>query len=486
MMPQPELNGGAGSARPLPDTTDLTIRNPRTGLEVGRVATSPLEELSAAVATGVAACVRWSTTPPAARGLAVREAAGALAESAPGLARLNEVETGRDYDQSLAGIAAAVDTLLQYAELGPLHRGRSLKGSVTAVDYTVREPHGLVAVVTPWNDPVAVAAGIIGAALVTGNTVIHKPSERCPHVGLLLGEILAPAFPEGVLQTVTGDGRTGAHLISLPEVSAVVHVGSSQAGERIARAALLTGAHVVRENGGNDALIVDAGIDARWAAGQAALGAFANTGQICTSVERIFVHRDIAEAFIHHLTAEARKLNDSGDLAPLVDDRMRDEVASQVSRSLEQGAEAAVGGFTPEGPGSFYPATVLLNCDPSMPVMLHETFGPVAPVRVVDSFSDALREAAADAYGLAATVLTASMEHAHRAAAELPVGTVKVNAVFGGAPGGSAQPRKASGRGFGYGPELLDELTRTKVVHIGLPTLDRAGAEAGSSAWGDR
>lgn len=486
MMPQPELNGDAGSAKPRPGTTQLTIRNPRTGQDVGRVPTSTPEELRDAVATGVSAFVRWSATAPAARGQALREAAGALAEGAPGLARLNEMETGRDYDQSLAGIAAAVDTLLQYAELGPLHRGRSLKGSVTAVDYTVHEPHGLVAVVSPWNDPVAVASGVIGAALVTGNTVVHKPSERCPHVGLLLGKILAPAFPTGVLQTVIGDGRTGADLISLSEVSAVVHVGSSQSGERIARAALLTGAHVIRENGGNDALIVDRGIDAGWAASQAALGSFANVGQICTAVERIFVHRDIADAFIQYLTAEARSLNESGDLAPLVDERMRDEVDSQVSGSLEQGAEAAVGGFIPDGPGSYYPATVLLNCDPAMPVMLHETFGPVAPVRVVDSFSEALREAAADTYGLAATVLTASMEHAHRAAAELPVGTVKINAVFGGAPGGSAQPRKGSGRGFGYGPELLDEMTRTKVVHIGLPTLDRAGAETGWSAGGDR
>jgi betaine-aldehyde dehydrogenase len=112
-----------------------------------------------------------------------------------------------------------------------------------------------------------------------------------------------------------------------------------------------------------------------------------------------------------------------------------------------------------------------------MPVMVNETFGPVAPVRVVESFSDALQQSSADEYGLAATVLTASMEHAHRAAAELPVGTVKINAVFGGAPGGSAQPRKGSGQGFGYGPELLDEMTLTKVVHMGLPVIDSREAD---------
>jgi betaine-aldehyde dehydrogenase len=477
MMPQPIANTSAAPAVSNGETRHLTVTDPRNGFEVGQLAISTSGELRDVVAASVLSSTGWSRTAPAARGLALREAAGALAEGAPSLARLNERETGKPYEQSLAGIAAAVDTLLQYAELGPLHRGRSLRGSITAVDYTLSEARGVVAAVTPWNDPVAVAAGLIGAALVTGNTVVHKPSERCPHVGLRLGELLAPAFPSGVLQTVTGDGQTGSELISIPGVSVIAHVGSSQAGEQISREALLTGAHVIRENGGNDALIVDSGVDAQWAARQAALGAFANVGQICTSVERIFVHRDIAEPFIRFLAAEARALNDSGTLAPLVDEYMRKEVSSQVSRSLELGAEAVVGGYEPEGAGSYYPATVLVNCEPFMPVMVDETFGPVAPVRIVESFSEALRQSSADEYGLAATVLTASMEHAHRAAAELPVGTVKINAVFGGAPGGSAQPRKSSGQGFGYGPELLDEMTLTKVVHMGLPVIENTEAD---------
>lgn len=132
------------------------------------------------------------------------------------------------------------------------------------------------------------------------------------------------------------------------------------------------------------------------------------------------------------------------------------------------------GGVVPDGPGNWYPATVLTGCRPEMRVMREETFGPVAPVLVVADFDEALRLAADDDHGLAATVLTADMGHAQRAWRELPVGTVKVNAVFGGAPGGSAQPRAASGEGFGYGPELLDEMTVTKVVHIGLPEVRHA------------
>jgi acyl-CoA reductase-like NAD-dependent aldehyde dehydrogenase len=127
------------------------------------------------------------------------------------------------------------------------------------------------------------------------------------------------------------------------------------------------------------------------------------------------------------------------------------------------------GAEVPTGAGSFYPATVLTECTATMPVMREETFGPVAPVTVVSSFEEGLEAACSGRYGLAATVLTASMSHAQHAWRELPVGTVKVNAVFGGAPGGAAQPRGVSGAGFGYGPELLDELTTTKVVHVGLP-----------------
>ena len=156
-------------------------------------------------------------------------------------------------------------------------------------------------------------------------------------------------------------------------------------------------------------------------------------------------------------------------LGPLVDRRQRDAVHAHVADALSAGATALVGGAVPDGPGAYYPATVLTGCRPDMTVMRQETFGPVAPLQIVESFDDALAHAAESAYGLAAVVLTADMEHAQRAWRELRVGTVKVNAVFGGAPGGAAEPHAGSGRGFGYGPELLDEVTTTKVVHLAPP-----------------
>jgi acyl-CoA reductase-like NAD-dependent aldehyde dehydrogenase len=159
-------------------------------------------------------------------------------------------------------------------------------------------------------------------------------------------------------------------------------------------------------------------------------------------------------------------LDPDTQLGPLVDRKLRDAVHAQVEAALAAGARLLTGGRVPDGPGCFYPATVLADCTDDMAVMREETFGPVAPVAVVDSFDEGLRRAADSPYGLAATVLTGSMTHAQRAWRELPAGTVKINDVFGGAPAGAAQPRRASGQGFGYGPELLDELTTTKVVHL--------------------
>jgi betaine-aldehyde dehydrogenase len=444
------------------DERSIRVENPADGSLVGRVPMATSEEVGAAVAGARAALPGWAATPAVSRAEAVRAAADALADRADELARINEAETGRPAAEAREGVLAGVATLRQYAELGPLHRGRALLGHESATDLMVPEPRGVVVALTPWNDPVAVACGLVGAALVTGNTVVAKPSERCPHTGLLFGEVLRPHFPEGVVRHLAGDGTVGSWLAEHPDVDVIAHVGSTATGRSLAAVAARTGAKVLPENGGNDPLIVDADVDPQWAAEQAATGAFANSGQICVAVERIFVHRRIAEPFVDALTAAADR---AGPL-PLVDLRHRAAVHAHVTDAVAAGARLRAGGVIPDGPGSRYPATVLTDCDPTMRVMREETFGPVAPVCVVDDFAEGLARARDDAYGLAATVLTRSAEHTQRAWRALPVGTVKVNAVFGGAPGGAAHPRRASGHGYGYGPELLDELTATKVVHI--------------------
>ncbi|WP_418154128.1 aldehyde dehydrogenase family protein [Actinoalloteichus caeruleus] len=453
----------------------IEVTDPVTGTPFGRLVMSSPEEVRDAVGLAHRHQPAWAATPPARRGRLLHEMAEEVRASANRLARLNTAETGRPFSQALDGVLAGAATLDQYAELAPVRGGRALLGDVAATDLMVPEPRGVVAVLTPWNEPVAVACGLIGAALATGNTVCFKPSERAPHLGRALGQVLCAPLPSGVLVRVTGDGRVGAALVEDPRVDLIAHVGSTAAGRRVLAAAAVRGAAVLAENGGNDPLLVDSDVDPVWAAGQAAIGAFTNSGQICTAVERVYVHRAVADRFVAALVDQARRYRarprdtSEVELGPLVDVRHRAHVHGHVTQALDAGAEVGCGGVIPPGPGSSYPATVLTGCRPEMAVFQEETFGPVAPVRVVDSFDQALAEVAVDRYGLAATVLTGSMAHAQRAWRELPVGTVKVNDVFGGAPGGAAQPRRDSGNGFGFGPELLDEMTTVKVVHLGLP-----------------
>ncbi|MEV1290245.1 aldehyde dehydrogenase family protein [Micromonospora sp. NPDC049679] len=452
----------------------LTVLDPADDTPVSDAPVATPADVDAAVKAAREAAPRWARTPAADRASALRRAADAVEAEADRLADLQTAEMGRPIGSARGGVEAGIGTLRQYAELGPVHRGRTLAGGNDAIDLMAYEPRGVVAAITPWNDPVAVACGLLGAALVTGNTVVHKPSERTPATGWLLARLLAEHLPEGVLSLLTGDGEVGAALAG-QEVDLVAHVGSTATGRAIAATCARNDTKVLLENGGSDPLIVDANVDPRWAAEQAAIGAFSNAGQVCVAVERIYVHRSLAGRFLGALVKRCGEMrvgpgrDPYTELGPLVDRRHREQVHAQVTAAVADGANVLCGGVVPEGPGAFYPATLLAGCTDDMAVMREETFGPVAPVMVVDSFDEALSRAGVSPYGLAATVLTASMSNAQRAWRELPVGTVKINAAFGGAPGGAAHARRGSGQGFGYGPELLDELTVTKAVHIEPP-----------------
>lgn len=451
---------------------ELVVTDPATGDVVGRLPCSDADRL---VATARAAHPSWARTSPADRAAALKAGAAALRDALEDLAPLQTCEGGKVLADSRGGVAAGIAAIEQYAELGPLHRGRALQGAWEATDAMIRVSRGVAVLCLPWNDPVAIACAQIAANLVVGNTVICKPSERTP---LATGEVirlLNTRLPEGVLQLAVGDGALGAALAAHPDVDVVVHVGSVATGRSVASACAARGAKAVLELGGKDPMVVDAGVDPAWAAEQAAVGCFANAGQICTSVERIYVHADVADAFVDELVRRAKAVRlgpgtDPGtEMGPLIDDRQRDVVDAHVRAAVDAGAELRCGGAAVEGPGSYYPPTVLTGVRPGMAVVEEETFGPVAAVQVVQSFDEALALAGGTPYGLAAVVLTPDMAHAQRAVRELAVGTVKVNAAFGGAPGGAATPHGASGDGFGYGPELLDELTRVRVFHVEPP-----------------
>lgn len=272
------------------ETGDLLVIDPADNTEVTRVPEATEAHVAAAVKASRVAAAGWAATPAAARGAALHRVADLLESSADQLAEAQTAEMGRPIGLSRGGVEAGVGTLRQYAELGPIHRGQALAGNPEAIDLMAVQPRGVVAALTPWNDPVAVSCGLLGAALVTGNTVVFKPSERSPVSGWLLARLFAAHLPAGVLSLLTGGARVGASLAA-QEVDVVAHVGSTATGRSIAATCAGTGAKALLENGGSDPLIVDDNVDPRWAAEQAALGAFTNSGQLCVAVERIYVLR---------------------------------------------------------------------------------------------------------------------------------------------------------------------------------------------------
>lgn len=451
------------------DGPRIPVTDPATGETVAEIPAGSAAAADTAVGAARAAAAAWARTPATERAAALRDAARAVRSCAEELAALQTAENGKPMSMSRGDVETAAATFEQFAELGPLHRGRSLVGDWEAMDTMVHEPYGVAALIVPWNDPLGLSAQMLAATLVTGNTVVLKPSERTPLATSRLAELLD--LPPGVCTLLLGDARAGEPLVEHPDVDLVLHTGSIATGRRIAETCGRQLKKAVVELGGNDPLIVDDGVDPVWAADQAAQSAFANCGQICTAVERIYVHAGVADAFVDALVerAEALVVGDGREpgveMGPLVDAGQRDLVHRHVDDAVRAGARVRTGGRIPDGRGFFYPPTVLTGVADDMAVMREETFGPVAPVAAVDSFTAAIEAANGTEYGLAATVLTPSQAHAQEAWRTLRAGTVKINAVWGGAPGGSAQPQKASGLGYGYGPELLDEVTTTKVVH---------------------
>jgi len=462
----------ATASPPLPAASirTLTIRDSATDELVAELPQAGEEEVRRAVAAVRRAAPSWASWPAAERSAALKAWARTLERHVDELAGLVCREMGRPLAEAAEGVRAGIGSIEQYAELALAHRGRRLHGDPDAEDAMERRPRGVALVLLPWNDPVALAGSQLAACLAVGNAVVVKPSERAPLAVARMVE-LRPDELRDAVRLVHGDGRVGARLLAEDGIDVVLQTGSVETGQAVAAACAPHLRRTVLELGGNDPLIVDRDVDPAWAAAQAATGAFANAGQLCVGVERILVHAAVAEPFLDELVRRAESLrvgpgtDPATTMGPLVDRRHRAAVHGHVEGAVAAGARILTGGEIPDGPGCFYPPTVLDRVRPEMAVWSSETFGPVAPVMVVQDVDEALALAGSGDHGLAATVLTADDGVARRAVRELDVGTVKINAVFGGAPAGAAEPRRLSGLGTGFGPELLDELSSWRVLH---------------------
>ncbi|WP_067666767.1 aldehyde dehydrogenase family protein [Nocardia miyunensis] len=448
--------------------------NPATEEVIARYPGGSADDVDRAVDAAVAAQPGWAELPVAQRVEYLTRWATEIAAHAEELAALEcremgkPVALGRTFiDGSVQGFRAAAEEALSY----PF--AETLPGADGGATTILRHPLGATAVITPWNFPVPMVLGALGPLLASGNTVVVKPSERSPLSTARLFE-LSP-LPAGVVNLVLGDARAGAPLVEHDQIRLVHFTGSVEAGRRIGAG---TGGRLCRsilELGGKDPVVVDADVDPVATAAAVAFGAFVNTGQICTSMERIYVHRDIAEEFVDALVdaASTYALGDGHDagtvLGPLVDARQRDIVHRHVTDAVGRGARVRIGGEIPERKGFFYPATVLTDVDDSMLVMTEETFGPIAPVVVVSSFEEALERASSSRFALGATVYTHNADHA-AAAATIPAGVTWINQWQGGGPERLYEPAGDSGMGATGARAAYDAATRPATIHTAPAT----------------
>ena len=339
----------------------------------------------------------------------------------------------------------------------------------------VREPHGVIGIISPWNYPFSIPATETLAALMAGNAVVLKPSELTPLVAVELAALLyAAGVPEDVFQVVIGEGAAGAALLRSP-IDKVVFTGSVATGKRIAAAAAERLLPVVLELGGKDPMLVLDDADMDVASSAAVWGAFMNAGQACLSVERCYVHRSLYESFAQACAAKTKQLrvgngmDSHTDVGPMIREHQVRIVEAHVEDAKSRGAKVLTGGARlPELGANFYAPTVLAGVTHDMRIMREETFGPVLPIMAFDHDDEAVRLANDSEYGLAASVWTRDSKRGEGLARRIHAGTVMVNDViscFGisEAPHGGV---KASGVGRTHGRFGLDEMVRTKYLDI--------------------
>jgi acyl-CoA reductase-like NAD-dependent aldehyde dehydrogenase len=462
--------------------------NPATGEELSQYPVAALEEVTAAVERARLAQFWWSQLPLLRRSALLRRLAQLLCDERESLARVITSESGKPMQEALLNdVMVAADAAVFCAEnaaavLRPQHIPHGNPGLLFKRGQLSFEPLGVIGIISPWNYPLSIPAADAFAALVTGNTVVLKPSELTPQTALELEKLLNRALDaEGLttqprpFQVVTGLGPTGQDLVE-SDIDKLIFTGSVATGRRVALAAANRLLPVVLELGGKDAMVVLADADIETASSAAVWGSMMNAGQTCISVERCYVDRSIYSRFLGLCARKIAnlKVGDGAapdtDLGPLISRAQFQIVERQVNEARALGAIVHTGGTPlPHLGSNFYAPTLITDLDPTMSLMREETFGPVLPVMPFATDEEAIQLANASEFGLSASVW-GQTAHATRVARRVAAGAVLVNDLISGfavsaAPHGGL---KKSGIGRTHGRLGMAELVRPVYLDVDL------------------
>ncbi len=452
--------------------------NPATGEALGRAPISTPKQVAEAIAAARAAQPAWAARPDAERKALMMRVAEVIKQNAPYLAEWVTREQGKP----LGGVGPDQVPGARF-ELWGCEVWTQVPASLdlpvevafedeTRRDEVHRKPYGVVAAVAPWNWPLLIAIWQIVPSIRAGNTVVIKPSEYTTIGTLELVRLIGEVLPKGVVNTVSGPGEVGSRLVGDPGIDKIMFTGSGPTGAKIAEAAARNLVPTTMELGGNDAAIVLPDADPKAMAMGLFWGAFLNMGQTCACAKRLYVHESLFEPTVQALKelAEAMPMGNGMDegtvMGPIQNKMQFDKVVSLVESAKLAGATIVCGGQPKDGPGYFYPLTLVTGLADGARLVDEEQFGPVLPIIKYRDVEEAIASANRLDAGLGASVWSSDVEAAKQVASRIQAGTVWINqhgmihpmVPFGGA--------KGSGYGVEFGVEGLKSVTRPQVISV--------------------